>query len=243
MKINEILVEVKLTGKTLPGQGGSALGSFLRGAGMTQGADAADAYATAQQLNPQSKKSRVPKTQPAVNTAAADAKRARFISVIKQQADRQGSISMSDIGKRIPKQGEYADLTRRREAVNNVAQELQQQGVIVTDTPTTVPPSAPASNEPYSIGGQRLDPTKPGDKAIIDKLKTAPATKPATAQPAAGKFDWDEETHTTDATTPAPAGWVKLKIPPSIQPGNESPYRLVNRKYAQDWLANGWVLA
>lgn len=173
MKINEILAEVKLTGKTLPGQGGSMLGSFLRGAGMTQGADASDAHATAQQLNPQAKKSRVPKTQPAVNTAAADAKRARFIAVIKQQADRQGSISKTEIGKRIPKQGEYADPARRREAVRNIAQELQQQGVIVTDAPATA--SAPATNEPYSIGGQRLDPTKPGDKAIIDKLKAARA--------------------------------------------------------------------
>jgi hypothetical protein len=198
----------------------------------------------------------------AANSAHTAAKRQRFIAVIKQQADRQGSISMTDIGKQIPKQGEYADPIRRREAIKNVAQELQQQGVTVTAA-TTTPQTTPATDEPYSIGGQQLDPTKPGDKAIIDKLKTAqaskpktapaskpaqstktaPVSKPATAQPAAGKFDWDEETHTTDATTPAPAGWVKLKIPPSIQPGNESPYRLVHRKYAQDWLANGWILA
>jgi hypothetical protein len=158
---------------------------------------------------------------------------------------------MTDIGKRIPKQGEYADPTRRREAINNVAQELKQQGVTVTasNTPTTAPQTTPTTDEPYSIGGQQLDPTKPGDKAIIDKLKTAQATKPKTApatnpnQPAAGKFDWDEEVHTTDANTPAPSGWVKLKIPPSIQPGKESPYRLVHQKYAQDWIANGWVLA
>ena len=180
MKIREILAEarsVKLKGGTLPSQGGSALGSFLRGAGMSRGADAADAYATAQQLNPQSKKSRAKSTRAAdAKTAAADAKRARFIAIIKQQADRQGSISMTDIGKRIPKQGEYADPTRRREAVRNIAQELQQQGVTVTasNTPATVPPAAPtapATDEPYSIGGQQLDPNKPGDKAIIDKLK------------------------------------------------------------------------
>ena len=179
----------------------------------------------------------------AANSAHVAAKRARFIAVIKQQADRQGSISMTDIGKQIPKQGEYADPTRRREAIKNVAQELQQQGVTVTASNTPAVSTASTTTEPYSIGGQKLDPAKPGDKAIIDKLKTAQATKPATAQPTAGKFDWDEETHTTDETTPAPAGWVKLKIPPSIQPGNESPYRLVHQKYAQDWIANGWVLA
>ena len=36
-------------GKLNPGKASSALGSFMRGAGATQGADAADAYATAQQ--------------------------------------------------------------------------------------------------------------------------------------------------------------------------------------------------
>ena len=171
MKINEILVEaepVKLTGKTTPSQSRSALGSFLRGAGATQGADAVDAYANANALAPGVRQVSDQET----------AKRARFIAVIKQQADRQGSISMTDIGKRIPKQGEYADPTRRREAIKNVAQELQQQGVTVTasNTPATVPtaaPTAPATNEPYSIGGQQLDPNKPGDKAIIDKLKAA----------------------------------------------------------------------
>jgi hypothetical protein len=259
MKINEILAEarsVKLKGTTPSSRSNSALGSFLRGAGMAQGADAVDAYANANAFAPgvrQTKKIGNLDAQRKLDakTAAAEAKRARFIAVIKQQADRQGSISMTDIGKRIPKQGEYADPTRRREAINNVAQELKQQGVTVTasNTPTTAPQTTPTTDEPYSIGGQQLDPTKPGDKAIIDKLKTAQATKPKTApatnpnQPAAGKFDWDEEVHTTDANTPAPSGWVKLKIPPSIQPGKESPYRLVHQKYAQDWIANGWVLA
>jgi hypothetical protein len=91
---------------------------------------------------------------------------------------------MTDIGKRIPKQGEYADPTRRREAINNIAQELKQQGVTVTasNTPTTAPQTTPTTTEPYSIGGQQLDPNKPSDKAIIDKLKTAQAAKPKTAQ-------------------------------------------------------------
>jgi hypothetical protein len=242
MKINEILAEA---GKTYNSGAKSALSSFLRGAGATQGADAIDAYKTANATNPNVRQISD------LETNAAAAKRARFIAVIKQQADRQGSISMTDIGKQIPKQGEYADPIRRREAIKNVAQELQQQGVTVTasNTPTTAPQTTPTTDEPYSIGGQQLDPTKPGDKAIIDKLKTAQATKPKTApatnpnQPAAGKFDWDEEVHTTDANTPAPSGWVKLKIPPSIQPGKESPYRLVHQKYAQDWIANGWVSA
>lgn len=170
MKINEILAEVKLTGTTTPSQSGSALGSFLRGAGATQGAAAADAYANANALAPGVRQV----------SDQEDAKRARFIAVIKQQADRQGSISMTDIGKRIPKQGEYADPARRREAIKNVAQELQQQGVTVTatTTPATVPttaPTAPATDEPYSIGGQQLDPNKPSDKAIIDKLKATRA--------------------------------------------------------------------
>ena len=180
MKINEILAEVKLTGKTTPFQGGSALGSFLRGAGATQGAAAADAYATAFAPGVRQTKIRKPNAIRVPDTTAADAKRARFIAIIKQQADRQGSISMTDIGKRIPKQGEYADPARRREAIKNVAQELQQQGVTVTatTTPATVPttaPTAPATDEPYSIGGQQLDPNKPGDKAIIDKLKATRA--------------------------------------------------------------------
>lgn len=130
MKINEILAEVKLTGTTTPTQSRSALGSFLRGAGATQGADAVDAYANANALAPGVRQTKIRKPNATrvsaadKTAAAADAKRARFIAVIKQQADRQGSISMSDIGKRIPKQGEYADLTRRREAIRNVAQEI-----------------------------------------------------------------------------------------------------------------------
>ena len=181
MKINEILAEVKLTGATTPTQSRSALGSFLRGAGATQGADAVDAYANANALAPGVRQTKIRKpnatrvSAAGKAAAAADAKRARFIAVIKQQADRQGSISMSDIGKRIPKQGEYADLTRRREAIRNVAQELQQQGVTVTGAPVAAPPSTPAANEPYSIGGQKLDPANPGDKAIIDKLKATRA--------------------------------------------------------------------
>jgi hypothetical protein len=96
MKINEVITEA------------SALGSFLRGAGATQSADAADAYALAQQRNPQAiapKKPRKPK-----NT--------------------------------IP-------------------------------TVDKITPTAP--DEPYSIGGQKLDPNNPKDKAIIDKLKAAQA--------------------------------------------------------------------
>lgn len=184
MKINEILAEagsVKLKGGTLPSQGGSALGSFLRGAGMSQGADAADAYATAQQLNPQSKKSRVKSTRAADAKIAADeAKRARFIAIIKQQADRQGSISMTDIGKRIPKQGEYADLTRRREAIRNIAQELQQQGVTVTtDTVTPQPASTANINNTAStplptIGG--IGPNDPRYAALAARTRNAPAT-------------------------------------------------------------------
>jgi hypothetical protein len=179
MKINEILVEaepIKLTGKTTPTQPRSALGSFLRGAGATQGADAVDAYANANALAPGVRQVSDQETD------AANAKRARFIAIIKQQADRQGSISMTDIGKQIPKQGEYADPARRREAIKNVAQELQQQGVTVTSTSTPAVSTASTTTEPYSIGGQQLDPNKPSDKAIIDKLKTAQAAKPKTAQ-------------------------------------------------------------
>jgi hypothetical protein len=273
MKINEILVEGPLG--TLGGIAGSVAKGIGKGLANAVAPGAADKLKnTAYSYNNRVKSStdaeldankaniataasdasaaKMQAANDAANSAHAAAKRARFIAVIKQQADRQGSISMTDIGKQIPKQGEYADPARRREAIKNVAQELQQQGVTVTATTTPVTaaaPTAPATDEPYSIGGQQLDPTKPGDKAIIDKLKTAQATKPKTApatnpnQPAAGKFDWDEEVHTTDANTPAPSGWVKLKIPPSIQPGKESPYRLVHQKYAQDWIANGWVLA
>jgi hypothetical protein len=171
MKINEILAEA---GKTYNSGSKSALGSFLRGAGMSQGADAADAYATAQQLNPQSKKSRVKSTRAADAKAAADeAKRQRFIAVIKQQADRQGSISMTDIGKRIPKQGEYADPTRRREAVNNIAQELQQQGVTVTNA-KAIPQSTTATAPLPTIGG--IGPNDPRYAALAAKTKNAPAT-------------------------------------------------------------------
>jgi hypothetical protein len=177
MKINEILAEarpVKLTGKTTPTQGGSALGSFLRGAGATQGAAAADAYANANALAPgvRQTKIRKPNAIQVPDTSAADAKRARFIAVIKQQADRQGSIAMSDIGKRIPKQGEYADPARRREAVRNIAQELQQQGVIVTDAPTTVPTSAPAPLP--TIGG--IGPSDPRYAALAARTRHAPPT-------------------------------------------------------------------
>jgi hypothetical protein len=141
---------------------------------MSQGADAADAYATAQQLNPQSKKSRVKSTRAADAKAAADeAKRQRFIAVIKQQADRQGSISMTDIGKRIPKQGEYADPTRRREAVNNIAQELQQQGVTVTNA-KAIPQSTTATAPLPTIGG--IGPNDPRYAALAAKTKNAPAT-------------------------------------------------------------------
>jgi hypothetical protein len=171
MKINEILAEA---GKTYNSGSKSALGSFLRGAGMSQGADAADAYATAQQLNPQSKKSRVKSTRAADAKAAADeAKRQRFIAVIKQQADRQGSISMTDIGKRIPKQGEYADPIRRREAVNNIAQELQQQGVTVTNA-KAIPQSTTATAPLPTIGG--IGPNDPRYAALAAKTKNAPAT-------------------------------------------------------------------
>ena len=185
MKINEILAEVKLTGTT-PTQGGSALGSFLRGAGMSQGTDAADAYANANALTPGVRQTKIRK--PNANrvsaadkaAAAADAKRARFIAIIKQQADRQGTISMTDIGKRIPKQGEYADLTRRREAIRNIAQELQQQGVTVT-TDTVTPQPAPTANinntasTPLpTIGG--IGPNDPRYAALAARTRNAPAT-------------------------------------------------------------------
>lgn len=84
-----------------------------------------------------------------------------------------------------------------------------------------------------TIGG--IGPNDPRYAALAAKVKNAPATP--------GKFDWAEEIHPTDAATPAPPGWAKLKIPPSIQHGNESPYRFVNQKYLQDFLKQGWVSA
>lgn len=171
MKINEILVEaepVKLTGKTTPTQPRSALGSFLRGAGATQGADAVDAYANANALAPGVRQVSDQETD------AVNAKRARFIAIIKQQADRQGFISMTDIGKRIPKQGEYADPTRRREAIKNVAKELQQQGVTVTAATTTTT-SAPAATAPLpTIGG--IGPSDPRYAALAARTRHAPPT-------------------------------------------------------------------
>jgi hypothetical protein len=93
MKINEVIIEA------------SGLGSFLRGAGLTQSADAADAHALAQQRNPQ---------------AIAPKKSKNAIPTVSK-----------------------------------------------------ITPTAP--DEPYSIGGQKLDPNNPKDKAIIDKLKAAQA--------------------------------------------------------------------
>jgi hypothetical protein len=93
MKINEVITEA------------SALGSFLRGTGATQSADAADAYALAQQRNPQAIAPKKPKN--------------------------------------------------------------------ATPTVDKITPTTP--DEPYSIGGQKLDPNNPKDKAIIDKLKAAQA--------------------------------------------------------------------
>ena len=113
----------------------------------------------------------------AANSAHAAAKRARFIAVIKQQADRQGSISMTDIGKQIPKQGEYADPARRREAIKNVAQELQQQGVTVTaatTTTTSAPTAAPATAPLPTIGG--IGPSDPRYAALAARTRHAPAT-------------------------------------------------------------------
>lgn len=105
------------------------------------------------------------------NTALAKAKRERFVAILKQQADRQGSISMTDIGKKIPKQGEYADATRRREAIHNVAQELQQLGATVTGPATTQ--TAPKVALP-TIGG--IGPNDPRYAALAAKTKNAPAT-------------------------------------------------------------------
>jgi hypothetical protein len=193
MKINEILAEA---GKTYNSGAKSAFSSFLRGAGATQSADAIDAYKTANATNPNVRQisdletdatdasnASIEKMQGANAAAAtakttltaqqAAAKRARFIAVIKQQADRQGSISMTDIGKQIPKQGEYADPIRRREAIKNVAQELQQQGVTVTSgtaTPQTTTASAPLP----TIGG--IGPNDPRYAALAAKTKNAPAT-------------------------------------------------------------------
>jgi hypothetical protein len=172
MKINEILVESPL------GTIGGIAGSVAKGIGKGLVNAVAPGAADKLKNTAYSYNNRVKSSTGAELDAAA--KRARFIAVIKQRADRQGSISMTDIGKQIPKQGEYADPARRREAIKNVAQELQQQGVTVTAA--TTPTATPATNEPYSIGGQQLDPNKPSDKAIIDKLKTAQAAKPKTAQ-------------------------------------------------------------
>jgi hypothetical protein len=80
---------------------------------------------------------------------------------------------MTDIGKRIPKQGEYADPTRRREAVNNIAQELQQQGVTVTNA-KAIPQSTTATAPLPTIGG--IGPNDPRYAALAAKTKNAPAT-------------------------------------------------------------------
>ena len=102
-------------------------------------------------------------------------KRARFIAILKQQADRQGStLSMTDIGIKIPKQGEYADANRRRQAIQHVAQELQKQGVTITST-TPAATTAPAATAPLpTIAG--IGPTDPRYAALAAATRNAPAT-------------------------------------------------------------------
>lgn len=162
MKINEILAEA----------GGSAFGSFLRGAGLTHGADAIDARSRANTLAPGVRQVSDLETQATnasnisrskMSAANAGAERANFIAGLKQQADQQGSkLSMSDIGRKIGVTGEYADPTVHTAAVTRTAQTLQQQGVTITGigapdpiTPAATAPSATTLNNQIAAYKQR----------------------------------------------------------------------------------------
>lgn len=193
MKINEILVEGPLG--TIGGIAGSVAKGVGKGLANAVAPGAADKLKnTAYSYNNRVKSStgaeldankantataasnasaaKMQTANDAANSAHASAKRARFIAVIKQQAERQGSISMTDIGKQIPKQGEYADPARRREAIKNVAQELQQQGVTVTGAPVAAPLSTPAPLP--TIGG--IGPSDPRYAALAARTRHAPPT-------------------------------------------------------------------
>ena len=136
---------------------------------------AADAASAASQAHMAVATAASERFSPANLRNQAIAKKERFIAILKQQADRQGStISMTDIGIKIPKQGEYADANRRRQAIQHVAQELQKQGVTVT---STKPPAttAPAATAPLPIIAG-IGPTDPRYAALAAATRNAPAT-------------------------------------------------------------------
>lgn len=150
---------------------------------------AADAASAASQAHMAAATAASERFSPANLRNQAIAKKERFIAMLKQQADRQGSISMTDIGIKIPKQGEYADANRRRQAIQHVAQELQKQGVTVTSTNTPTATPAPAATTP-NIGNTRrtpaataplptiggIGPSDPRYAALAARTRNAPPT-------------------------------------------------------------------
>lgn len=197
MKINEVVANDEQLIDAKPRVTKSALGSFMRGMGATQGADAMDAYKTANTVHGGQESDAETAANIASNAsqmkmqgAAEAAERAKFYAGLKQQADRQGSkLSMSDIGRKIGIAGEYANPDTFTAAVNRTAEALQKQGVTITGVgapaPTTPATAAPAPAPSYrrtppataplpTIGG--IGPSDPRYAALAARTRNAPAT-------------------------------------------------------------------
>lgn len=158
MKINEIINEGLGTGLLKAGAAISqyfdpALASKLEYA-LAQAKPAAPSEQLKQLSNELAKKAR--KNQSRISA----------LEIYKNTKDTFGTV--------------YPTPQSRVSAVKSIIQDLQRQGVLVTDQPAPSRVYAPnpkyaakqsATEQPYYLGGKQLNPKDPNDKAIIDKIK------------------------------------------------------------------------
>lgn len=94
----------------------------------------------------------------------------RFANIMANRAKSAGNkISAEDIYKNLPKTN-YTTPELRAGAVKSVIQDLQRRGIGVEIKQKPVYKTT-AKEQPYYLGGRKLNPNDPNDRAVIDKLK------------------------------------------------------------------------